>query len=144
MKQVTMKEFCELEGYSKHDNSTKNLGCLDSDIGCSISYISKLYNSYPMGSTRGKTWLLVSDFVRNKGYELIKLNPIDNMIIKKDEENKKLKEENVSLKTENELLRNQLKKYNGFKRLAIMIANDDKKICKVKRRKKDEYYTFNR
>jgi hypothetical protein len=130
-----MKEFCEIEGYCPHSN-IKGLGDLANEIGVSLSYISKLYNSCPIGSQRSIKYRMISDYVRERGYNLVNLNPVDNISTRAIRENAELKLENKYLKQENQSLKDLLFKYKCFERIANAIASDSKRLVSPRKKGK--------
>lgn len=119
MKSITFKEFCEKYGYGPHKEKT--LSEFAKTIGVSVSYISKLYNAKIYTSSNGSTWKLLSDYIKNYGYNLIIADPLEYMKTNLTKENHRLKERISNLEIQNELLTLQLQDLQSIIKLCEKI-----------------------
>lgn len=139
MQEVTLKQFCELEGFGK---GMKFAGGTLSDLalycGVSISYISKLYNGHSIKYSRrkGEAWDKVETFLNKWGYTLISANNTDEIASRVIRENERLKKENEIKTKRIEVLEKQVENFKQIVRIAKGICETDKEIRNGEKPKK--------
>lgn len=131
---ITFREFCASQGYKPSDKK-KNLSMLANEIGVSISYVSKLYNSKMMGfSEKGKKWDKVCDYVAKFDYALVNDNEISNYSTIATKKCEKLEKQVEILTDQVKLLQTQLENYSQLLRLAQRICETDFASSKQKQK----------
>lgn len=131
---ITFREFCASQGYKPNDKD-KNLGMLANEMGVSISYVSKLYNSKMMGfSEKGKKWNKVCDYVAKFDYKLINDNELSNYSTVAVKKNKRLEKQVEMLTEQVKTLQTQLENYSQLLRLAQRICETDFASSKQKQK----------
>ena len=121
MQEITFKEYCGKKQF-------RTLSDLAADIGVSISYLSKLYNSQPTGVGNGPAWRKIYDFVAKDGYKLIKVNELDVASTFAMRENEKLKEIIADKDQQIALLKMQIEQYEQIVRIAKAIVETNEEI----------------
>ncbi len=126
MKSITLKEFCDIYDYKKFDK-VHGLGLLAEECGVSISYISKLYNNRFVGSSNSSAFMKVHNFVKGKGYRLIKGDALSLGDSNISRENNRLKLELAYYEDKCRRLEEELASYEGLVKACDRIVGRYKK-----------------